>query len=56
MRPLPDELVRSAREDTHYLLHAHQRLKREMAIASPMAHGSHGPGAHGLASLVWQRP
>ncbi|XP_013416312.1 exosome component 10-like [Lingula anatina] len=30
MRPLPDELIKYAREDTHYLLYIYERMKKEL--------------------------
>ncbi|KAH9532879.1 hypothetical protein CY35_18G022400 [Sphagnum magellanicum] len=35
IRPLPSEMIKYAREDTHYLLYLHDLLKVQLASASP---------------------
>lgn len=42
LRPLPDEMLRYAREDTHYLLHISDMMKRELLSAAAGSESSDG--------------
>ncbi|XP_069775133.1 exosome complex component 10 [Narcine bancroftii] len=47
LRPLPDEMLRYAQEDTHYLLYIYDQMKNQLRDQGN-AHGN-------LVQLVWQR-
>ncbi len=47
MRPIPDEMQRYAREDTHYLLYIYDRMRIELKES--------GSQNHNLTRETWRR-
>ncbi|CAL5323849.1 unnamed protein product [Camellia sinensis] len=48
LRPLPDEMLRYAREDTHYLLHIYDLMRIRLLSASTESENSDEPPVEGF--------